>query len=318
MGQQVLPLNGLTPDQQGIWSATLSLAEDNAFSGVVRQLGPVHPRLKGYRRADDLLDSLSHQCYGSQAALSLEEERWRALRSAQKGAGVVGVTSIMSETSIAPGKALTEVAAKELLAACGIPVVPTRLARSRAEAVRVAKEQGFPVALKVASADIIHKSDIGGVRLNLTNITQVAQAYGELLGHVQAVVPHAAITGVSVQPMAKPGIEVVAGLTRDQTFGPVVMFGVGGIFVDILNDVAFRVVPLRLRDARAMVREIHAFPTLQGHRGTPPVDVGALEDILLRLSTLAEQRPEIREIDLNPVMAYAKGALAVDARIILS
>jgi acyl-CoA synthetase (NDP forming) len=118
--------------------------------------------------------------------------------------------------------------------------------------------------------------------------------------------------------MAKPGIEVVAGLTHDRTFGPVVMFGLGGIFVEILNDVAFRVVPLRPRDAHAMIREIRGFPTLQGFRGAPAVDLGALEDILLKLSGLAEQRSELHEIDLNPILAYPTGALAVDARILLT
>ena len=226
----------------------------------------------------------------------------------------------MAETSVAAQgqRVLTEVAAKELLAAQGIPVVPTRLARSRAEAIRLAKELGLPVVLKVASPDIIHKSDVGGVRLNLASLTQVDKAYGEIIARARAHVPHAVIEGIAVQAMAKPGIEVAAGLTRDRTFGPVVMFGLGGISVEILNDVAFRVVPLGPKDARAMLREIHGFPMLQGYRGAPPVDLSALEDLLLKLSTLAEQRPEISEIDLNPVFAYPNGALAVDARILLA
>jgi len=111
---------------------------------------------------------------------------------------------------------------------------------------------------------------------------------------------------------------VMVGVTQDRTFGPVVMFGLGGIFVELLRDVAFRVIPLRPKDARAMLREIEGFPTLQGYRGRPPVDLLALEDIVLKLSALAEQRPDIREIDLNPVYAYPTGALAVDARIILA
>jgi len=215
-------------------------------------------------------------------------------------------------------KLLTEVAAKELLCAQGIPVVPTRLARSPAEAVRLAKQVGLPAALKVVSPDIIHKSDVGGVRLHLTSLTQVSKAYRDLLVQARAHVPQAAIEGVSVQTMANPGIEVVAGLTRDRTFGPVVMFGLGGVFVEILNDVAFRVVPLRPKDARAMIREIRGFPLLQGYRGTPAVDLSAMEDILLKLSTLAERHPEIGEIDLNPVFAYPAGALVVDARIVLT
>jgi acyl-CoA synthetase (NDP forming) len=213
---------------------------------------------------------------------------------------------------------MTEVAAKELLRTQGIPVVPTSLARSSNEAVRMAKALGLPVALKIVSPDVIHKSEVGGVRLQLTSLAQVSKAYGEIIATVRARVPEAVIEGVSVQPMAKPGIEVLAGLTYDPTFGPVVMFGLGGIFVEVLNDVASRVVPLRSRDARAMLREVRGLPILQGFRGAPPVDLGALEDILLKLSHLAEQRSELREIDLNPIFAYPTGALTVDARILLA
>jgi acyl-CoA synthetase (NDP forming) len=226
----------------------------------------------------------------------------------------------MVEAPVAAGKRqlLTEVAAKELLNAEGIPVVPTRLARSAGEAVRLAKSLGLPVALKVVSPDIVHKSDVGGVRLHLTSLAQVSKAYGEIVAGARARIPDALIEGVSVQSMATPGIEVVAGLTRYRTFGPVVMFGLGGIFVEILNDVAFRVVPLQPKDARAMIREVRGFPVLQGARGAAPVDLAALEGILLKLSSLAERRPEIHEIDVNPVFVYPTGALAVDARVLLS
>jgi acyl-CoA synthetase (NDP forming) len=228
--------------------------------------------------------------------------------------------TIMVEAPVAAGKRklLTEVAAKELLNAEGIPVVPTRLARSSSGAIRLAKSLGLPVALKVVSPDVVHKSDVGGVRLHLASLSQVGKAYGEIVAGVRARLPDALLEGISVQPMAAPGIEVVAGLTRDRTFGPVVMFGLGGMFVEILNDVAFRVVPLQPKDARAMIREIRCFPVLQGARGAAPVDLAALEDILLKLSSLAEHRPEIHEIDLNPVLVYPTGALAVDARILLS
>jgi acyl-CoA synthetase (NDP forming) len=226
----------------------------------------------------------------------------------------------MVEAPVAAGKRtlLTEVAAKELLNAEGIPVVPTRLARSSGEAIRLAKSLGLPVALKVVSPDVVHKSDVGGVRLHLTSLARVGKAYGEIVAGVRASMPDVLIEGISVQAMATPGIEVVAGLTRDRTFGPVVMFGLGGIFVEILNDVAFRVVPLQPKDARAMIREVRSFPILQGARGAAPVDLAALEDILLKLSGLAGRRPEIHEIDLNPVFAYPTGAVAVDARILLS
>jgi acyl-CoA synthetase (NDP forming) len=152
----------------------------------------------------------------------------------------------------------------------------------------------------------------------LTSLAQVSKAYGETLTTVRARVAAAVIEGVSVQPMAKTGIEVVAGLVHDRTFRPVVMFGLGGIFVEVLNDVAFRVVSLRPRDAHAIIREVFDFPTLRGFRGPPPVDLGALENILPKLSSLAEQLSRLHEIDLNPVSAYPVGALAVDARILLA
>jgi acyl-CoA synthetase (NDP forming) len=216
------------------------------------------------------------------------------------------------------GKLVTEVAAKELLSAAGIPTVPTCLARSAGEASRLARSLGLPVALKVVSAQIIHKSDVGGVRLQVASLAQVGRAYRDILATVQFRLPAAVIDGISVQPMAKPGVEVVLGLTRDRTFGPVIMFGLGGLFVEMLNDVAFRVVPLRGRDARSMIREIRGFPTLLGGRGMPPTDLSALEDMLLKLSAVAEGHPEIEAIDLNPVIAYPTGALAVDARILLA
>jgi acyl-CoA synthetase (NDP forming) len=226
----------------------------------------------------------------------------------------------MGEAVVAAGarQLQTEVTAKEWLSAQGIPVVPTQLARSPSEAARLAKRLGLPVALKIVSPDIAHKSDVGGVQLHLASFSQVSKAYRDILAAVRSRAPEALLDGISVQPMAKPGIEVVAGLTRDRTFGPVIMFGLGGIFVEVLNDVAFRVVPLRPKDARTMVREIRGFPILQGSRGALAADLVALEDMLLTLSKLAEEHPEIHEIDLNPVFAYPTGVLAVDARILLA
>src|SRR5919106_218137 len=240
---------------------------------------------------------------------SMRDDEAHARRQARRPQRVA---RSMCEAVVAAGvrQLHTEVTAKEWLSAQGIPVVPTQLARSPSEAARLAKRLGLPVALKIVSPDIAHKSDVGGVRLHLASFAQVSKAYRDILAAVRSRAPEALLDGISVQPMAKPGIEVVAGLTRDRTFGPVVMFGLGGIFVEVLNDVAFRVVPLRPKDARAMIREIRGFPTLQGLRGAPPVDLVALEDILLKLSALAEAHPEVREVDLNPVFAYPTGALA--------
>lgn len=213
---------------------------------------------------------------------------------------------------------LTEVEAKQLLGEAGLPVVETRLAATRDEAIAVAGALGYPVALKVVSAQIAHKSDVGGVKLGLAGDEDVRAAFDAIMAAARKAAPDAAIDGVSVQRMAEPGIEVIAGMTTDPQFGPVLMFGLGGVLVEVLKDVAFRVVPITPRDARQMIREIQGFPVLQGYRGQAPADLEALEGLLVQLSAFIEAHPDISELDLNPIFAYAKGALAVDARIALA
>jgi acyl-CoA synthetase (NDP forming) len=212
---------------------------------------------------------------------------------------------------------LSEVEAKQLLAKAGIPVVEARLAATRQEAVTLAKELGHPVALKVVSPQITHKSDVGGVKLGLGTAKEVRGAFDEILKAARRADPDATVEGVSVQRMADPGIEVIVGMTTDAQFGPVLMFGLGGVLVEVLKDVAFRVVPITPRDAKQMVRDIQAFPLLQGYRGQEPADVKALERLLLKLSKFIEKQPDIAELDLNPIFAYPKGAVAVDARVVL-
>ena len=213
---------------------------------------------------------------------------------------------------------LSEVEAKQLLAEAGISVVEARLAKERDEAVALAKEFGYPVALKIASPQITHKSDVGGVQLNLGTAEEVTAAFDAIVASAKRATPDAPIEGVSVKRMAEPGIEVIAGMTMDAQFGPVLMFGLGGVLVEVLKDVAFRVVPITARDARQMVRDIQGFPILQGYRGQEPADLEALEALLLKLSAFIEGHAEIAELDLNPVFAYPTSAVAVDARIVLA
>ena len=212
---------------------------------------------------------------------------------------------------------LTEVESKQLVAGAGIPVVETKLAQTKAEAISMSKKMGFPVVLKIVSPDIIHKSDIGGVKLNLANAAQVGKAYTEIMAAAKKANKKAAIQGISVQKMARPGVEVIMGMSKDAQFGPVLMFGLGGVFVEVLKDVAFRIVPLNRRDASQMVREIKGYPLLEGYRGQEPANVTALEDLLIKLSDFVDKNPKIKEMDLNPIFAYKDGALAVDARVIL-
>ena len=212
---------------------------------------------------------------------------------------------------------LTEVESKELLKKAGIPIVEAKLARSKKEAVSLSKEMGFPVVLKISSPDVIHKSDSGGVKLGLANATQVGKAYNEIISSIKKTYPKAEIQGVSVQPMAPPGVEVIVGMSKDPQFGPVLMFGLGGILVEVLKDVSFRIVPVTERDAREMIREIKGYPILEGYRGQKPASIPALEKLIVTVSQFIEKNPQIKELDLNPIFAYPDKAVAVDARIIL-
>ncbi len=212
---------------------------------------------------------------------------------------------------------LTEIESKQILEEAGIPTASARLATSAAAAVKAAKELGYPVVLKIVSPDVTHKSDVGGVRLGLDSPGDVTTAFAEISEAVKRHEPNARVEGVAVQKMARPGIEVIVGMSKDPQFGPVLMFGLGGVLVEVLKDVSFRIVPLEPRDARQMVREIKGFPALQGFRGQEPADLEALEKLLLKVSAFVEAHPVIEELDLNPVFAYKDGALAVDARIVV-
>ena len=212
---------------------------------------------------------------------------------------------------------LSEIEAKQLLQEAGIDTVDTRLARTKAQAIALAQELGFPIALKIASADISHKTDVGGVKLGLANKKQVGEAYRDIMATVRPKMPQARLEGVSVQKMARPGVEVIIGMAKDPQFGPFLMFGLGGIWVEVLKDVAFRIVPINRWDAQEMIKEIKGYPLLQGYRGQEPTNIPLLEDTLLKVSYFVEHHPEIKEMDINPLFAYKNGVVAVDARIVL-
>jgi acyl-CoA synthetase (NDP forming) len=230
----------------------------------------------------------------------------------------MSIASIIDKAKAEGRTVLSEVESKQILEEAGVSTARARLATTREAAQAQAREMGFPVALKIISPEISHKSDVGGVKLDLKTPEEVAAAYDEIVASVKQAAPDAAIEGVSVQQMARPGVEVIVGISQDPQFGPVLMFGLGGIFVEVLKDVAFRIVPITPRDARQMVREIKGYAVLEGVRGQEPADVAALEQLLLRVSEFAEQHPEVAELDLNPIFAYNDGALAVDARVVLA
>jgi acetate---CoA ligase (ADP-forming) subunit beta len=214
-------------------------------------------------------------------------------------------------------KALLENEAKTICAEYGIPVTKFNLAKSEKEAAAQADQTGYPIVLKIVSPEIIHKSDAGGVMLNLKNAAEVAAGYKKIIESVTKYKSDAKIVGVLVQEMAPQATEVIVGAVKDPQFGQTIMFGLGGIFVELLKDVNFRVAPITAEDAKEMILELKAFPLLNGYRNTPPADIDALVSVLCNTSHLIMDYPEIKELDLNPIMAYSKGAKTVDARIIL-
>ena len=212
---------------------------------------------------------------------------------------------------------LLEPEAKTVCIEYGIPVTKFEVAKSEAEAVKFAEAIGFPVVLKVVSPDIIHKSDVGGVIVGLKNAGEVRDAYKKILENVKKHRADAKIVGILVQEMAPASTEVIVGAIEDPQFGPALMFGLGGIFVEILRDVAFRIAPIDEDEAREMISEVKAYPLLKGYRNLPPADIEAIVKILVNTSRLVMEHQEIKELDLNPIMVYGRGAKTVDARIIL-
>jgi len=212
---------------------------------------------------------------------------------------------------------LLEFEAKRLLQLHGAPILSERMAKTADEAVEIFRDIGQDVALKIVSPDILHKSDAGGVRTNLGSEKAVRTAFNEIISNTKKYNPQADIRGVLVSPMAEQGVEVIIGTKIDDQFGPVIMFGLGGVLVEILKDVSFRVLPISPPSARKMIDEIKASVILDGYRGRPPADKKALRRLLLTCSEVIEAYPDIREMDLNPVVVYEKGVAVVDARIIL-
>ncbi|MGH7372086.1 MAG: acetate--CoA ligase family protein [Candidatus Methylomirabilales bacterium] len=217
--------------------------------------------------------------------------------------------------AIQEGRNLVEPEAYELLEAYGVSVPRHRVVNSAEQAEVAAAELGYPVVAKIVSPDVLHKTELGGVLLNLNDAAAVRAAYRQIVERSRQA--RAALRGVLISRMAPPGIEVIAGLTQDAQFGPVVMFGLGGIFVEVYRDVSFRLIPLTEPDAAAMIREIKASPVLQGVRGGRPADLKALADLLLTVSRMAVENPEIAEMDLNPIIVYEEGLSVVDARVLL-
>ncbi|MCL2337608.1 MAG: acetate--CoA ligase family protein [Firmicutes bacterium] len=207
---------------------------------------------------------------------------------------------------------LFEDESKELAATAGIPTVATYTAATAEEALALAESIGYPVVMKVRSTAATHKSDAGGVKLNLAGAEDVRLAFLEITSQARREDPQANVT---LQPMAEPGVEVIIGATADQHFGPVMMFGLGGVFTEVLDDHGFRMIPVDRTAVASLVRSLRGSRLLQGYRNMPQVDLTALEDILLAVGDFMQKNQDIAELDLNPVTVYPRGALALDARI---
>ncbi|MDO8142165.1 MAG: acetate--CoA ligase family protein [Candidatus Brocadiales bacterium] len=213
---------------------------------------------------------------------------------------------------------LLEPEAKELIEDFGITTTRHAVTSSVKEAILTATSIGYPVVLKIVSPDISHKTDVGGVEVGIRDDAGVKIAYEETMKNVKKKMPDARIDGILIEEMATPSTEVIVGGLRDPQFGPAVMFGLGGIFVEIYKDVSFRIAPLEECEALDMIQEIKGSKVLKGFRNTEPLDITALAQTILKVSNIMVSLEEIKEIDLNPVLVYPKGIKAVDARIILS
>ncbi|MFH1823818.1 MAG: acetate--CoA ligase alpha subunit [Candidatus Firestonebacteria bacterium] len=214
---------------------------------------------------------------------------------------------------------LPEIESLEVLNAYGFPTLKSMLAKNNDECLKFAKEIGYPVAMKIVSPDIIHKFDVKGVVLKLKSDTEVKEAYENIMRNVKKLKPDAKILGVNIQEMAKGGEETIIGAKRDEVFGPLIMFGLGGIFVEVMRDVSFRLVPLRQAGAMNMIKSIKTYKILEGVRGNPPADINSIAECLLRLSQLIMDFEEIYELDMNPLIVYPKGegCKVADVRIML-
>ncbi len=212
---------------------------------------------------------------------------------------------------------LLEHEAKNVSIQFGIPVPEFALAKTSDEALEHANRLGYPIVLKIVSPDIIHKTEAGGVLVDLKDSENVRTGFRRIMDNVKRCKADARITGILVQKMAPQATETIVGAIKDPQFGQTVMFGLGGIFVEIMKDVTFRVAPITRIDALQMIHELKAYPILKGYRNQPPADEEAIVQILLNVSNLAMEFPEISEIDLNPTIVYSKGASVVDARVIL-
>ena len=289
-----------------------------SFMGYAKMKGAVEVLQKydvpNYENPDEAVKALDGMVRYSQW-LAVPDARPKKLKKIRR----TTVKKLLNGVFEEDRNALTELEAKDVVSAYGLRTSRDILAENIQEAIEAAEEIGYPVVMKIVSPEILHKTDVGGVILGIENAEGVRDSFMEIVSRARQFMPDATILGVSVQEMVRKGREVIIGATRDAQFGPMIMFGLGGIYVEVLKDVAFRIAPLTQRDAVQMVREIRSYPLLMGVRGEPPVDMDTIHDYILRISQMMVDFPQIDQIDLNPLLVHpqGEGAHAIDARFIL-
>ncbi len=228
------------------------------------------------------------------------------------------VSRIIRQARHSGKTSLLEHEAERVASEYGIKVARSEVASSEKQAILLAKKFGLPVAMKIVSQDIIHKTDVGGVKAGISSISGVRQAYGEIIRNAKKANSKANVRGVLVQEMAPKSYEFVVGGVRDPQFGPTIMFGLGGIYVELFKDVAFRLAPISTEEALSMMNEVKSSKLLKGFRGARPLDTQSAAKTIANVGRLMLEQPEVESIDINPLFIYEKGVLAVDVRIILS
>ncbi len=251
--------------------------------------------------------------------------KYAAIRNRGQGTPVLGgnankaaVRAILDAVRQDGRTALLGFEAAQVVEAYGVEIAAPRLAKTADEAAAIAEKVGYPIALKVASPNILHKSDVGGVKLSLMSAAAVKQAFTEMMAKCTAI-PDAKVYGIEVQRMMPKGQEVIVGMVRDKVFGPMIMFGMGGIYVNLIKDVSFRLSHnLTVEDVRAMVQETKAYTLLKGYRGEAASDIAAVEAAIAGIAALVNDFSEIEELDINPLFVYEKGSAALDVKITLT
>jgi acetyltransferase len=310
----------------------LSVMIENASAKYQEQGKPVVFSIFGGATTEDALDRLTKRgvpvfgdVYETVACLGGLYRHWRNAaappkRIVEEDIDVAAINGIVDAARADGRSFLLAKEGRDVLAAAGIRMPETRVARSMDEAVRYAEEIGYPIVMKVVSRDILHKSDVGGIALDLENREEIIDAYQAIMSNCRARVPDARIKGIQVSEMAPHGVELIIGARRDPAFGPTIMFGMGGIYVEVLKDVTFRAVPFSRAEAIEMMKEIRAYPLLLGVRGEERKDIETVLDTIIRLGTIIQRCEGISDIEVNPLMAYeqGQGAKAVDIRVMLS